>query len=78
MTSHSRKAFVAVVAGLALVGACTGRAEAPPPAASGLKPIDQAALQKLVDATVQQLHVPGAVAVLKTPRGRVHRRLRHH
>ena len=51
------------------MGACTGRAEAPPPAASGLKPIDQAALQKLVDATVQQLHVPGAVAVLKTPEG---------
>ena len=69
MTPHSRRALVAVVAGLALVGACTGRPDAPPPAANGLKPIDQAVLQKLVDTTVQEYRVPGAVVLLETSQG---------
>jgi D-alanyl-D-alanine carboxypeptidase len=37
--------------------------------ASGLKPIDRAALQSLVDTTIKELLVPGAVVVLRTPQG---------
>ena len=37
--------------------------------ASGLKPIDQAALQSLVDTTIKELLVPGAVVLLRTPQG---------
>jgi len=36
---------------------------------SGLKPIDQAALQALVDTTIKEQLVPGAVVVLSTPQG---------
>src|SRR5262245_2681945 len=36
---------------------------------SELKPIDQAALQTTVDNTAQQLLVPGAVVLLRTPQG---------
>jgi D-alanyl-D-alanine carboxypeptidase len=36
---------------------------------SGLKPIDQAALQVLVDTTIKDQLVPGAVVVLQTPQG---------
>jgi D-alanyl-D-alanine carboxypeptidase len=36
---------------------------------SALKPIDQAALQTLVDTTVRELLVPGAVVLLRTPQG---------
>jgi D-alanyl-D-alanine carboxypeptidase len=35
--------------------------------ASGLKPIDQAALQSLVDTTIKELLVPGPVVLLRTP-----------
>ena len=38
---------------------------------AGLKTIDPAALQALVDATVQELGVPGAVVLLRTPQGEV-------
>ena len=37
--------------------------------ASGLKPIDQAALQSLVDMTIKELLIPGAVVFLRTPQG---------
>jgi D-alanyl-D-alanine carboxypeptidase len=37
--------------------------------ASALKPIDQAALQALVDKTIKELLVPGAVVLLRTPQG---------
>src|SRR4030095_16638476 len=37
--------------------------------ASALKPIDQAALQSLVDTTIKELLVPGAVVLLRTPQG---------
>ena len=37
--------------------------------ASALKPIDQAALQALVDTTAQELLIPGAVVLLRTPQG---------
>jgi D-alanyl-D-alanine carboxypeptidase len=36
---------------------------------AGLKPIDRAALQAMVDATVQELLVPGVVVLLRTPQG---------
>jgi D-alanyl-D-alanine carboxypeptidase len=36
---------------------------------SGLKPIDQRALRALVGKTAQELHVPGAVVLLRTPQG---------
>ena len=36
---------------------------------SGLKPIDQAALQALVDTTIKELLIPGAVVLLRTPQG---------
>jgi CubicO group peptidase (beta-lactamase class C family) len=37
--------------------------------ASALKPIDQAALQSLVDTTIKELLIPGAVVLLRTPHG---------
>lgn len=36
---------------------------------SALKPIDQAALQATVDAAARELLVPGAVVIVRTPRG---------
>ena len=36
---------------------------------SALKPIDQPALQAAVDATAEELLVPGAVVILSTPQG---------
>lgn len=36
---------------------------------AGLKPISQAALQKMVDATARELLVPGAMVLLRTPQG---------
>ena len=37
--------------------------------ATVLKPIDQAALQSLVDRTIKKLLIPGAVVLLRTPQG---------
>src|SRR5437879_7992882 len=36
---------------------------------SALKPIDQAALQIMVDRTAKELLIPGAVVLLRTPQG---------
>jgi D-alanyl-D-alanine carboxypeptidase len=36
---------------------------------SGLKPIDQSALQTMIDTTARELLVPGAVVLLRTPQG---------
>ena len=36
---------------------------------SALKPISQAALQSMLDATAQELLIPGAVVLLRTPQG---------
>src|SRR2546430_2042661 len=36
---------------------------------SALKPIDQAALQTMVDRTAKELLIPGAVVLLRTPKG---------
>jgi D-alanyl-D-alanine carboxypeptidase len=68
---HRRVSSVLVGAGL-LVAACSGAttpASDAPPAGSGLKPIEPAALQAVVDKTVQELLIPGAVVVLRTPQG---------
>ncbi len=46
----------------------TKAAEAPP-TPSALKPISQAALQKMVDTTAREMLVPGAVVLLRTPQG---------
>src|SRR5262245_1168202 len=37
--------------------------------ASALKPIDQAALQSMVDTTIKELLIPGTVVLLRTPQG---------
>jgi D-alanyl-D-alanine carboxypeptidase len=39
------------------------------PTASGLNPINQAALQSLVDKTIKEFQIPGAVVLLRTPQG---------
>ena len=36
---------------------------------SGLKPIDQSALQTMIDTTARELLIPGAVVFLRTPQG---------
>jgi D-alanyl-D-alanine carboxypeptidase len=52
-----------------LITGCSTVATPSTPTASGLKPIDQAALQSLVDTTIKELLVPGAVVLLRTPQG---------
>ena len=47
-------------------------------AGSGLKTIDQGALQALVDSSIKEQLIPGAVVVLQHTAGRLHRRVRHH
>ena len=72
-----RRASVAAVA-TALVLFAAACSSAPTPAttpsattaaASGLKTIDKAALQSLVDETARQLMVPGFMVLLRTPQG---------
>ena len=68
---HRQIGSVLVGAGL-LVAACSGGttpATGAVPAGSGLKPIEPAALQTAVDKTVQDLLIPGAVVLLRTPQG---------
>src|SRR5262245_12880300 len=50
-----------------LIAACTRPGSTD--SSSGLKPIEQAALQTLVDKTAKELLVPGAVVLLRTPQG---------
>ena len=68
--------ILAALACLAAVWAAGAAAAEPRPAApscskpgSGLRPIDQSALQALLDTTADELHVPGAVILLRTPQG---------
>ena len=61
--------FISVVLGGTVLGFSTGSTTAAPMAGSGLKPISQAALQSLIDATARELLVPGAVVLLRTPQG---------
>lgn len=61
--------FISVVLGGAVLGFSTGSTTAAPTSGSGLKPISQAALQGLIEATARELLVPGAVVLLRTPQG---------
>jgi D-alanyl-D-alanine carboxypeptidase len=77
---HLRVASFVVGAALLIAGcsstttsststASTGARATTPPGSSALKPIDQAALQATVDMTAQELLVPGAAVILRTPQG---------
>src|SRR6266850_3487106 len=52
-----------------LIAGCTIVTTPSTQTASALKPIDQAALQSLVDTTIKELLIPGAVVLLRTPQG---------
>jgi D-alanyl-D-alanine carboxypeptidase len=57
---------------VALLLAGCSRESAPsgsPAGSSALKPIDPAALQTMVDSTIRELLIPGAVVLLRTPQG---------
>ncbi|MGH3641856.1 MAG: serine hydrolase domain-containing protein [Mycobacterium sp.] len=58
---------------LATASTPPGTSALPPPAAtpgsSALRPIDQAALQAMVETTARALLVPGALVLLRTPQG---------
>jgi D-alanyl-D-alanine carboxypeptidase len=63
-TSSTQPASTPTTSPIASPTATTGTT-----ASSGLKPINQAALQALVDATAKELMVPGALVLLRTPQG---------
>src|SRR6059058_770353 len=58
------RADASLLVGVALLIAGCSR-----PSSSALKPIDQAALQTMVDTTAKELLIPGAVVLLRTPQG---------
>ncbi len=58
-----------LLAGCSTVPTPSPQAAATTRTASALKPIDQAALQALVDTTARELLIPGAVVLLRTPQG---------
>src|SRR5438552_17995261 len=57
-----------LLVGVALLIAACSRPSSPADS-SALKPIDQAALQNMVDTTAKELLVPGAVLLLRAPQG---------
>jgi D-alanyl-D-alanine carboxypeptidase len=63
-----RRAGVSLLVGVALLIAACSRPVSPA-GSSALKPIDQAALQTVVDTTAKELLIPGAVVLLRTPQG---------
>ena len=65
---HRQIASFLVGAALLIAG-CSIVATPSTQTASALKPIDQAALQSLVDTTIKELLIPGAVVLLRTPQG---------
>ena len=62
------RAGASLLVGVALLMAACSR-PASTASSSALKPIDQSALQSLVDTTIKELLVPGAVVLLRTPQG---------
>ncbi len=62
------RAGASLLVGVALLIAACSRPSSPADS-SALKPIDQAALQNMVDTTAKELLVPGAVLLLRTPQG---------
>jgi D-alanyl-D-alanine carboxypeptidase len=72
LTRAGRLEVTGVLVGVALLIAGTSPAQtSSPPAGSALEPIDRAALQTVVDKAARELLVPGAVVLLRTPRGDV-------
>ena len=65
---HRQIASFLVGAALLIAG-CSIVATPSTQTASALKPIDQAALQSLVDRAIKELLIPGAVVLLRTPQG---------
>jgi D-alanyl-D-alanine carboxypeptidase len=63
-----RRAGASLLVGVALLIAACSRPGATA-GSSALKPIDQAALQTMVDTTAKELLIPGAVVLLRTPQG---------
>ena len=65
MKTKLKVVTIAVMTGVALGGfsSCQRQQE------SALKPIDKAALQRMVDTAAKELMVPGAVVLLRTPQG---------
>src|SRR5438874_3478059 len=64
----SIRAGASLLVGVALLIAACSRPGSSA-GSSALKPIDQAALQTMVDTTAKELLVPGAVLLLRTPQG---------
>jgi D-alanyl-D-alanine carboxypeptidase len=60
------RAGASLLVGVALLIAACSR-PASTAGSSALKPIDQAALQTMVDTTIKELLIPGAVVLLRTP-----------
>ena len=65
MKTKIRVVAVTVMTGVTLVGLSSCQRQQK----SGLKPIDKAALQTVVDTTARELLIPGAVVLLRTPQG---------
>ena len=61
--------LLGLLSGVAPLSATTAIASPDPAAGSGLRPIDQTALQALLAKTARELHIPGAVILLRTPQG---------
>ena len=68
MKAELKGLAVALIAGVAL-GALTGLSSCQRQPQSALKPIDQAAVQNMVETTARELLIPGAVVLLRTPQG---------
>src|SRR5262245_55781895 len=62
------RAEVSLLVGVALLIAACSRSDSTV-GLSKLKPIDQAALQTMIDNTAKELLIPGAVVLLRTPQG---------
>ena len=62
------RAEVSLLVGVALLIAACSRPGSTP-GSSALKPIDQAALQTMLDTTAKELLIPGAVILLRAPQG---------
>jgi hypothetical protein len=71
------RADASLLVGVALLVAACSRPGSTA-GSSALKPIDQAALETMVDTTAKELLIPGAVVLLRTPPRRVRGHLRHH
>jgi hypothetical protein len=68
MKTKLKVVAVALMTGVAL-GSLTGLSSCQRQQESALKPIDQVALQTVVDTTAKELLIPGAVVLLRTLQG---------